>query len=162
MNDGKGGQPAMNKSGAKTKTVRIFTDEEQAAMREHAKEQKTAARRGSAPNREVGEREVLAKIAAMQPSDRAIGEKLHAVIKTAAPSLYPKLRYGMPAYANEQGNMICFFQDSQKFKTRYVTLGFSDKARIDDGSMWPTSFALMKLTATEKAKVGALVRKAVS
>lgn len=152
----------MKKSSAKPKAARVFSDDEQAAMREHAKEQRAAARRGSVPSREEGEREVLAKIAAMHPSDRAIGEKLHGIITAAAPSLFPKLWYGMPAYANEKGNMICFFQDSQKFKTRYVTLGFSDKARLDDGSIWPTSYALMQLTATEEAKIAALVKRAVS
>lgn len=137
-----------------------LTNEERAAIREHVQELKGAARRGT--NKADAEDEVLAKISAMQPADRAIGERLHAIIKAHAPALSPKLWYGMPAYANENGNVVCFFQDAQKFKTRYLTLGFSDKAHLDEGHMWPTSFALMELTPSEEARIGALLKKAVS
>jgi uncharacterized protein YdhG (YjbR/CyaY superfamily) len=137
-----------------------FTDEERAAMRERAKELKAAARRG-AHEKEGEENEVLAKIAAMAAPDRAMAERLHALIKASAPGLAPKLWYGMPAYAKD-GKVICFFQDAHKFKSRYATLGFSDKAALDEGQMWPTSFALMELTATDEARIGALVKKAVS
>ena len=147
-------KPSTNTSSAKG-----LTDEERAAIREHVRELKAA--RGGA-NKADNESEVLAKIAAMQPSDRAIGERLHAIIKANAPSLSPKLWYGMPAYANEKGNVVCFFQDAQKFKTRYITLGFSDKAHLDDGNMWPTSFALTELTDAEEKSIGALLKKAVS
>lgn len=125
-------------------------------MRERIEEMKTAERRVD------GESAVLGKIAAMQAQDRAIGEKLHAIIKANAPCLSPKLWYGMPAYANKNGAVVCFFQDSQRFKTRYATLGFSDKAHLDDGHMWPSAFALTEMTSAEEAKIGALVRKAVS
>jgi hypothetical protein len=108
-----------------------------------------------------GEGAVLAKLAAMQGPDRAMGERLHAIIKTSAPALAPRLWYGMPAYAKD-GKVVCFFQDARKFKTRYATLGFSDKANLDAGAMWPTAFALRELTPAEEAKIAALVRKAVS
>ena len=124
-------------------------------MRERAKELKTAA--GKAEE----ESAVLAKIAAMPAPDRAIGKRLHAIIKASAPVLSPKLWYGMPAYA-KNGKVVCFFQDAQKFKTRYATLGFSDDANLDEGAMWPTAFALKELTAAEEAKIGAIVKKAVS
>jgi hypothetical protein len=137
-----------------------FTDEERAAMREHAQEMKAAARAGPRA-REDDESAVLAKIAAMPASDRTMGERLHALIKASAPGLSPKLWYGMPAYAKD-GNVVCFFQGAQKFKTRYATLGFSDKAALDEGHMWPTAFALKELTAAEEARIGALVKKAVS
>jgi len=132
-----------------------LTDEERAAVRERARE----ARRGS--DAAEGEREVLAKIAEMPEPDRAMAERLHAIIKASAPALSPRTWYGMPAYARE-GKVVCFFQSAQKFKTRYATLGFSDAASLDDGDMWPTSFALKRLTAAEEARIGALVRKAVS
>ncbi len=109
-----------------------------------------------------GESAVLAKIAAMQGPDRAMGERLHAIIKASAPALSPKTWYGMPAYANRDGKVVCFFQSAQKFKTRYATLGFSDAANLDEGAMWPTTFALTRLTAAEEAKIAALVKKAVS
>ena len=137
-----------------------LTNEERAAIREHVHELKAAARRGT--SKADAENEVLAKISAMQPADRAIGERLHAIIKAHAPALSPKLWYGMPAYANENGNVVCFFQDAQKFKTRYSTIGFSDKAHLDEGHMWPTSFALTELTPIEEARIGALLKKAVS
>ena len=133
-----------------------FTDEERAAMKERARELKAAGRRGQ----EDGESEVLAKIAEMPEPDRALAERLHALIKTSAPALEPRTWYGMPAYAKD-GNVVCFFQSAQKFKSRYATLGFSDKANLDEGRMWSTAFALTELTATEEARIAALVKKAV-
>ena len=144
----------------KAKNIQAFTDEERAAARERVQELKVAARRG-AEDKSDGESTVFAKIAAMSPSDRAIAERLHAIIKAAAPVLSPTTWYGMPAYAKD-GKVICFFQDSRKFKTRYATLGFSDKAKLDEGHMWPNAFALTELTADDEAKIAALVRKAVS
>jgi uncharacterized protein YdhG (YjbR/CyaY superfamily) len=138
-----------------------FTDEERAAMREYAKELKAAARPDPRSGNADEESAVLAKIAAMPAPDRTKGERLHAIIKASAPGLSPKLWYGMPAYAKD-GKVVCFFQDAQKFKTRYATLGFSDKATLDEGHMWPTAFALKELTAAEEARIGALVKKAVS
>ena len=142
------------------KDSRGFTDEERAAMREHAQELKAAAHPG--PAGKAGEESaVLAKIAAMAAPDRTMAERLHAIIKASAPELSAKLWYGMPAYAKD-GKVVCFFQDAQKFKTRYSTLGFSDKATLDEGHMWPTAFALKELTAADEARIGALVKKAVS
>ncbi|MHB1162425.1 MAG: iron chaperone [Chloroflexota bacterium] len=138
-----------------------FTDEERAAMKERAQELKAAARRGPRSGKEDGESDVLAKIAEMPEPDRAMAERLHAIIKASAPVLSPRTWYGMPAYAKD-GNVVCFFQSAQKFKTRYATLGFSDKANLDEGSMWPTAFALKELTADDEARIGALVKKAVS
>jgi uncharacterized protein YdhG (YjbR/CyaY superfamily) len=137
----------------------VFTDEEVAAARERAKEVKAASRRGRATEAD-GESDVLAKIAEMNDSDRAMAERLHAVIKAAAPELAPRTWYGMPAYAKD-GNVLCFFQPAQKFKTRYATFGFNDKAKLDQGSIWPVSFALAKLTAVEEKEISALVKKAV-
>src|SRR5439155_831653 len=136
-------------------------DEERAAMKERAQELKAAARRG--PRADIGEGEsaVLAKIAQMPQPDRAMGERLHAIIKSSAPALSPRLWYGMPAYARD-GKVVCFFQSARKFKTRYATFGFSDKANLDEGAMWPTAFALTELTAADEARIGALVKKAVS
>jgi uncharacterized protein YdhG (YjbR/CyaY superfamily) len=133
-----------------------FTDEERAAMRERAQELK-APRAGKAD----GESDVLAKIAEMPEPDRAMAERIHALIMASAPALSPRTWYGMPAYAKD-GNVVCFFQSAQKFKARYATLGFSDKANLDEGAMWPTSFALRELTVAEEARIGALVKKAVS
>jgi uncharacterized protein YdhG (YjbR/CyaY superfamily) len=144
------------------KAFKGFTDEERTAMRERVQELQEAGHRGPRAGQADGESAVLAKLAAMSASDRAIGERLHAIIKVNAPALSPKLWYGMPAYANKDGNVVCFFQDAQKFKTRYATLGFSDKAHLDDGAMWPTAFALKELTASEEARIGALLKKAVS
>ena len=141
------------------KASKGFTEEERAAMRERANELKAAARPRAGKANE--ESEVLAKIAAMPAPDRIMGERLHAIIKASAPGLSPKLWYGMPAYAKE-GNVVCFFQGAQKFKTRYATLGFSDKANLDDGHMWPTAFALKELNPADEARIGALVKKAVS
>ena len=136
-----------------------FTDEERAAMRERAKEQKAEAR--AEKNRAEGESAVLAKIAEMQEPDRTMAKRLHEIVKASAPELSPKTWYGMPAYANKDGKVVCFFQSAQKFDARYATLGFSDQANLDEGAMWPTSFALKELGAAEEAKIGALVTKAV-
>jgi uncharacterized protein YdhG (YjbR/CyaY superfamily) len=133
-----------------------FTAEERAAMRERAKELKAEAQKAD------GERAVLAKIAEMRGADRAMAERLHEIVKASAPELSPKTWYGMPAYANKDGKVVCFFQSAQKFDARYATLGFSDQANLDEGAMWPTSFALEELGATEEAKIGALVKRAVS
>ena len=138
-----------------------FTAEERAAMKERAKELKAAARRGSRADKADGEGDVLAKIAEMPQPDRAMAERLHAIIKASAPGLSSRTWYGMPAYAKD-GNVVCFFQDANKFKARYATLGFSDKANLDEGAMWPTSFALTDLTAAGEARIAALVKKAAS
>ena len=138
-----------------------FTDEERSAMRERAQELQAPQRRGSRAGKADGESDVLAKIAEMPEPDRAMAERLHALIKASAPALSPRTWYGMPAYAKDR-KVVCFFQSAQKFKTRYATLGFSDKANLDQGAMWPTAFALKELTAAEEARIGALVKKAVS
>jgi hypothetical protein len=143
------------------KTSEGFTDEERAAMKERVGELKAAARRGPLADKADWESAVLAKIAEMPQPDRVMGERLHAIITASAPSLSPRLWYGMPAYAKD-GNVVCFFQSAQKFKTRYATLGFSDQANLDEGAMWPTAFALKKLTAADEARIGALVKQAVS
>ena len=148
------------KKGDRGKTFKGFTDEERAAMKEHLQEQKAAAGRGRRADKADGESAVLAKIAEMPEPDRAIGERLHAIIKASAPALSPRLWYGMPAYAKD-GDVVCFFQCAEKFKTRYAMLGFSDKAILDEGDMWPTSFAVTELTAAEEARIAALVKKAV-
>jgi uncharacterized protein YdhG (YjbR/CyaY superfamily) len=136
----------------------VFTEEERAAMREHVREQKAAKRLRPGESEEPA---VLAKIAAMPPADRALAERVHAIVRASAPQLSPKLWYGMPAYARD-GKVICFFQDAAKFKARYATLGFGDQAKLDDGQMWPTSFALKELTAADEEKIAALVKRAVS
>jgi uncharacterized protein YdhG (YjbR/CyaY superfamily) len=138
-----------------------FTDDERAAMRERAQEVKAEARRGRGGDKADGESVVLAKIAEMPEPDRAMAERLHAIIKANAPALSPKTWYGMPAYAKD-GKVVCFFQSADKFKSRYATFGFNDDANLDDGDMWPTSFALKELTAASEAKIAALVKKAVS
>ena len=143
-------------SGKKSKG---FTDEERAAMKERAQELKAEARANN--NRAEGERDVLAAIAAMQEPDRVMAEHLHAIVQASAPNLSPKTWYGMPAYAKD-GKVVCFFQSAQKFKSRYATFGFNDAANLDEGAMWPTSFALTKLTAADEARIAALVKKAVS
>ena len=130
-------------------------------MKERAQELKTAERRGPRATKADGESDVLAKIAEMPEPDRIMAERLHAVITASAPDLSPKLWYGMPAYA-KAGKVVCFFQSARKFNTRYATLGFSDNASLDDGAMWPTAFALTELTAADEARIGALVKKAVS
>jgi hypothetical protein len=143
------------KSTTAKKRYEGFTVEEKAAMRERVKEMKAAADKADE------ESAVLAKIAEMPERDRVMGKRLHAVIKASAPALSPKLWYGMPAYAKD-GKIVCFFQAAEKFKTRYATFGFSDAAHLDEGTMWPNGFALTKLTAADEARVGALVKKAVS
>lgn len=160
-------KPAQTKTPAKTTakttaadTSARFTDEERAAMKEHAKELKASARRGSRADKAAAEEaDVVAKIAEMQDSDRVMAERVHAVVKASAPGLAPKLWYGMPAYARD-GKVVCFFQSAEKFKARYATLGFSDQAFLDEGSMWPTSYALTRLTAEDEAKIAALVKSA--
>ena len=141
-------------------TSKVWTEEEKGAMKERAKELKAEQRRGAA--RADGERDLLAKIAQMPDSDRVMAERIHAVITAGAPELAPKTWYGMPAYANEDGKIVCFFQAADKFKARYATFGFNDDANLDEGSMWPTSWALTKLTAADEKKIGELVKKAVS
>jgi uncharacterized protein YdhG (YjbR/CyaY superfamily) len=142
------------------KTSEGFTDEERAAMKDRAQELKAEARRGPRAKAE-GERAVLAKIAEMPDADRALAERLHAIVKASAPALSPRTWYGMPAYAKD-GKVLCFFQSAHKFKTRYATFGFSDTAKLDEGAMWPTAFALKQLTAAEEKRIAALVKKAVS
>ena len=143
-----------------TKKSEGFTAEERAAMRERAKELKAEERANK--NRAAGESDLLAKIADMQEPDRAMAERLHEIVKASAPALSPKTWYGMPAYANKDGKVVCYFQSAQKFNSRYATLGFNDAANLDEGAMWPTSFALKELTAAEEAKISALVKRAVS
>ncbi|WP_137988791.1 iron chaperone [Streptomyces vilmorinianum] len=138
-----------------------FTDEERSAIKERAKEVRASARRGPRAAKADPETEVLAKIAEMPEADRVLAERIHAIVKADAPDLSPKLWYGMPAYA-KNGKVVCFFQSAQKFKTRYATLGFSDQAELDEGTMWPTSYALTKLTADDEARIGALIKNAVS
>ena len=159
MAERKPGTKATQKSAKSTtaigKTFKGFTDEERGAMKARVQELKAAADKAD------GEGDVLAKIAGMPGPDRALGERLHAIIKASTPALSPKLWYGMPAYAKD-GKVVCFFQSAQKFKTRYATFGFSDAANLDEGALWPVAFALTKLTAAEEARIGALVKKAVS
>ena len=157
----KAAQKSAKSTAASGKTFKGFTDEERAAMKERAQELKAEGRRGPRADKADGESAVLAQIAAMPGPDRALGERLHAIIKANAPALSPRLWYGMPAYAKD-GKVVCFFQSAQKFKTRYATLGFMHEANLDDGAMWPTAFALKELTAAEEATIGALVKKAVS
>jgi uncharacterized protein YdhG (YjbR/CyaY superfamily) len=140
-------------------TAKGFTPEERAAMKERARELKAEARANK--SRADGESDVLAKIAEMRGPDRALAKRLHAIVKASAPALSPKTWYGMPAYAKD-GKVVCYFQSAQKFNARYATFGFSDEANIDEGAMWPTSFALKELTAADEARIGALVKKAVS
>jgi hypothetical protein len=154
-------QKSAKSTTATDKASGRFSDEERGAMKERAQELKAAARRGPRADKADGESAVLAKIAEMPEPDRALGERLHAVIKASAPALSPRLWYGMPAYAKD-GKVVCFFQSAQKFNTRYATFGFSDEANLDEGAMWPTAFALTELTAADEARIGALVKKAVS
>jgi uncharacterized protein YdhG (YjbR/CyaY superfamily) len=143
------------------KAVKGFTEEERVAMQERAQELKAEARRSPRAKKADGEGDVLAKIAEMAEPDRAMAERLHATIKASAPALSPRTWYGMPAYAKD-GNVVCFFQSAHRFKTRYATFGFSDKANLDEGTAWPVAFALKELTATDEVRIGALVKKAVS
>ncbi|WP_225729750.1 MULTISPECIES: iron chaperone [unclassified Nocardia] len=145
----------------KTKTNTGFSADEVAAMKEHAKELKTAARRGARATEADGEQDVLAKIATMDAPDRALAERIHAIVTTNAPGLAPRLWYGMPAYAKD-GKVLCFFQSAGKFKARYATLGFNDVAQLDEGTVWPTAFALTRLTVEDEARIGELVRKAAA
>jgi len=160
MSPKKDTQQSAKSTTAINKKSKGFTDEEKAAMRNRAQELKAEARANK--NKAEGESAVLAAIAAMQEPDRAIAKRLHAIIKASAPALSPKTWYGMPAYANRDGKVVCFFQSAQKFKTRYATFGFSDTANLDEGALWPVAFALKELTATEEARIVALVKKAVS
>jgi uncharacterized protein YdhG (YjbR/CyaY superfamily) len=152
-------QKSAKSTTATSKTSKGFTAEERAAMKERARELKAEARANK--DRAAGESAVLASIAEMPAPDRAMAKRLHAIIKASAPALSPKTWYGMPAYAKD-GKVVCFFQSASKFKSRYATFGFSDEANLDEGAMWPTSYALKKLTAAEEAKIVALVKKAVS
>ena len=154
-------QKSAKSTAATDKKFEGFTDEERSAMKERAQELKTATRRGPRGKETDEESAVLAKIAEMPEPDRAMAERLHAVIKASAPVLAPKLWYGQPAYAKD-GKVVCFFQAAQKFNSRYATLGFNDTANLDEGAMWPTAFALRELTAADEARIGALVKKAVS
>ncbi len=142
------------------KAVKGFTDEERAAMKERARELKAEAHRGPRAKKD-GEGDVLAKISQMPEPDRAMAKRLHAIIKASAPALSPRTWYGMPAYARD-GDVVCFFQSAQKFKTRYATFGFSDKANLDEGTLWPVAFALKELTVADEIRIGSLVKKAVS
>src|SRR6266566_5289222 len=157
----KGTQKSAKSTSAINKKFKGFTDEERVAMKERIQELKASARRGPRADKAVGESAVLAKIDDMPEPDRAMGKRLHAIIKASAPALSPRLWYGMPAYAKD-GKVVCFFQSAQKFKTRYATFGFSDTANLDEGALWPVAFALKELTATEEARISALVKKAVS
>jgi uncharacterized protein YdhG (YjbR/CyaY superfamily) len=158
MNDTK---KSAKSTTASDKAFGGFTDEERAAMKEHAQELKAAARRGPRAAKADGETEVLEKIAEMPEPDRVMAERIHAVITASAPALAPRTWYGMPAYAKD-GKVLCFFQPAQKFKSRYATFGFNDVANLDEGAMWPVAFALTELTAADEARIGALVKKAVS
>jgi uncharacterized protein YdhG (YjbR/CyaY superfamily) len=155
MSAKKATQKSAKSTTANNKKSKRFTDEERAAMKERAQELKAAERKAD------GEKAVRAKLAEMPEPDRAMGERLHEIIKASAPALSPKTWYGMPAYAKD-GKVVCFFQSAHKFKSRYATFGFNDVANLDEGAMWPTSFALKELTAAAEAKIGALVKKAVS
>jgi len=159
MSPKKDTQESAESATATTKKAKGFTDAERAAMKERARELKAEARANQ--DKAAGESDVLAKIAEMPEPERAMAKRLHAIIKASAPALSPKTWYGMPAYAKD-GKVVCFFQSAQKFNSRYATLGFSDTANLDEGPMWPTSFALKELTAAEEARIIALVKKAVS
>ena len=153
-------QISAKSSTAINKKSKGFTAEEKAAMKNRAQELKAEARANK--DKAEGENAVLAAIAAMQEPDRAMAKRLHAIIKASAPALSPKTWYGMPAYVNKEGKVVCFFQTAQKFNTRYATFGFNDTANLDEGALWPVAFALKELTATEEARISALVKKALS
>jgi uncharacterized protein YdhG (YjbR/CyaY superfamily) len=162
MSAKKATQQSAKRTTTASKKSKTFTDEERAAMKERAQEVKAEARRRSRADKDAdAEKAVLAKIAEMPEPDRATATRVHEIVKASAPALSPKTWYGMPAYAKE-GKVVCFFQSADKFKSRYATLGFSDEAKLDQGAMWPTSFALKELTAAEEAKIGKLVKKALS
>ena len=154
-------QKSAKRTRASDESYEGFTNEERAAMKDRAKELKAATRRGTRAAAADGESEVLAKIAEMPEPDRTMARRVHTIVTASAPSLSPRTWYGMPAYAKD-GNVVCFFQSAQKFKSRYAMLGFSDKANLDDGTMWPTYYALTELTPADEARIGALVKKAVS
>jgi uncharacterized protein YdhG (YjbR/CyaY superfamily) len=156
MSAKKATQRSAKSTTASGKKSKGFTDEERAAMKERAKELKAEAAKAD------GEKAVLTKIAEMPDPDRAMAKRIHAIVKANAPALSPKTWYGMPAYANEEGKVVCFFTAADKFKSRYATLGFDDSANLDEGVMWPLSFALKKVTTAEEKKIAALVKKAVS
>lgn len=160
MSQKKDTQKSAKSGAAINKKSKGFTDEERAAMKERAQELKAEARANK--SKADGESDVLAKIAEMPEPDRAMARRLHEIIKASAPTLSPKTWYGMPAYANKDGKVVCFFQSAQKFKTRYASFGFSDTANLDEGHMWPVAFALKELNAAEEARIAALVKKAVS
>jgi uncharacterized protein YdhG (YjbR/CyaY superfamily) len=159
MSPKKDTQKSAKSSTVINKQSKGFTEEERAAMKDRAQELKAEARANK--DKVNGESELLAKIAEMQGPDRGLATRLHAIIKASAPTLSPKTWYGMPAYAKD-GKVVCFFQSAAKFKSRYATFGFSDEANLDEGAMWPTSFALKELTAAEEARIGALLKKALS
>jgi hypothetical protein len=161
MSPKKGTQRPGRSTNASGDELEGFTAEERAAMKERARELKSAGRRGTGADKADGESAVLAKIAEMPEPDRALGTRLHAIIRTSAPALSPRLWYGMPAYAMD-GKVVCFFQGAHKFKTRYATFGFSDAAKLDEGVLWPVAFALKELTPEVEARIGALVKQAVS
>jgi uncharacterized protein YdhG (YjbR/CyaY superfamily) len=158
MND----SPKSAKSTTATRRGKVFTDEERAAMVERAREVKAEARRSSRAKKADGESAVLAKIAEMPEPDRAMATRFHQIVKASAPELSPKTWYGMPAYANQDGKVVCFFTAADKFKERYATFGFNPDAHLDEGTMWPTSWALTKLTAADEARIATLVKKALS
>jgi uncharacterized protein YdhG (YjbR/CyaY superfamily) len=157
----KGTQQSAESTTATEKSFTGLTDEERAAMKDRTQELKAEARRGPRADKAAEESAVLAKIAEMVEPDRAMAERLHEIIKASAPALSPKLYYGMPAYA-KGGKVVCFFQPAQKFKSRYATFGFNDDAKLDEGTMWPTAYALTELTAADEARIAALVKRAVS
>jgi uncharacterized protein YdhG (YjbR/CyaY superfamily) len=154
----KGTQTSAKSATASNETFEGLSDEELAALKERTQELKAEARAGK--DKAAGERDVLAKIAEMPEPDRAMAERLHALIKASAPALTPKTWYGMPAYANNEGKVVCFFQSAQKYNSRHSTFGFQDAANLDDGTMWPTAFALTELTTADEARIAALVKKA--
>lgn len=151
---------SLKSTTAKGKTSNVWTDEEKAAMKAIAAERKAEAR--ASKSRAEGEKAVIAAIAKMKGSDHAIGKRVHEIVTASAPDLMPKTWYGMPAYADKDGNVVCFFQDAAKFKARYATFGFNSPAKLDEGTMWATSYALTDLTAADEAKIAALVKKAAS
>ena len=159
MSDGSKKDSAKSTT-ASGKSSTGFTDEEKAAMKERARELKAEERANK--DRAAGESDLLAKIAEMPEPDRSMAERIHAIMTASAPGLSPKTWYGMPAYANKDGKVVCFFQSAHKFGARYATFGFDDTANLDEGAMWPTAFALKELTATEEARIAALVKKAAS
>ena len=162
MSAKKATQKPAKSTAASGETYKGFSDEERDAMKERAKELKTTSGRGPRAAKADGESDVLAKIAEMPASDRVMAKRIHEIVKASAPSLSPKTWYGMPAYANKDGKVICFFQSADKFKARYAQFGFNDDANLDEGAMWPTTFALKELTAAEEERIGALVKKAVN